>query len=328
MKSFPMNFHWYLIIFLSLFIITGCQSSNLSHPNQKILNTEVVESKPTGTSIKTPTQKPTQAPSPSPPVQVNKDILYVEPLQSNVSEQRLDVYAPNGEGPWPVIVFLHGLSQTKERFIEESLWIAEQGIVVYTINWPNWNSAIAIQENGRGFRETYEVLSCAVRYAKATAANFGGNPSKIILVGYSAGARYGSWFALSGDTNVTKWEEISATRGGPNSQVSCLVDGYSPNVDAFVGIGGHYAFIENLKDKDVDLYNVVSPFAQIGERPELSVRLLHGDEDDFPISFSAKLNDVLETSGYDTELIIFDGGHVVSLDPTIKVIFDLAGIKQ
>lgn len=324
MKNFHTNFHRLLIIFLSLLIFTGCQYTNLSHPNPKLVNTEIVESNPSSTSIKTPTQRPTQAPTPSPPVLVNKDILYVEPLQDNVSKQWLDIYSPNKQGPYPVIVFLHGLGQTKDSFIEESQWIAEQGFVVYTINWPNWNGTIAAQENGRGFRETYEVLSCAVRYAKATAVNFGGDPSKIILVGYSAGARFGSWFALSGDTIIPKWEEISATRGGPNPQVSCLTDGYSPNVDAFIGIGGHYAFIENLKDKDVDLYNVVSPIAQIGERPELSVRLLHGDKDGrFPISFSVRFHDLLEASGYDTELIIFDGGHVVSLEPTIMAIFDL-----
>jgi predicted esterase len=248
-------------------------------------------------------------------------------LQNNVSEQRLDIYAPHEGDSWPVVVFLHGSGQTKEHFFEKSQIIAEQGFVIYTITWPNWNASIAAQENGRGFREIYEVLSCAVRYAKATAADHGGDPSKVILVGYSAGARFGSWFALAGDTLIPKWEELFANRGGPPAQVSCLVGDGSSNVDAFVGIGGHYAFIENMKDKDVELYNVISPFAQVGERPDLSVRLLHGDKDNFPTSYSARLHDLLEGAGYDTELIVFDGGHIVPLDVTINTIMALTGVE-
>lgn len=248
-------------------------------------------------------------------------------MQNNVSEQRLDVYAPHEAGPWPVVVFLHGMNATKERHVESSQIIAEQGAVVFTITWPTMKESLAAQENGRGFREIYEVMSCAVRYAKATAADHGGDPSKVIVVGFSAGARFGSWFALSGDTLLPKWEEFSTIRGGPPSQISCLADEFSADVDAFVGIGGFYAFIENLKDKDVELYNVVSPFAQIGERPDLSVRLLHGEKDELPILYSARLHDLLEAAGYDTELILYDGAHNVPIDPTIKTILELTGVE-
>lgn len=190
--------------------------------------------------------------NPTSPVQITRDIIYAEPLQNQVSEQRLDIYAPFEAGPWPVVVFLHG-SGRKQNQVEFSQTLAESGVVVFTIDWPAWNASRAAREDGKGFREMYEVMSCAIRFAKATAADRGGDPSKVILVGFSGGARYGSWFALSDDNLLPMWEEFSALRGGPPPQVSCLVDGFSADVSAFVGIGGHYSFIENLKDKDIEL---------------------------------------------------------------------------
>lgn len=262
--------------------------------------------------------------TPTPPIQITRDIIYAEPLQNQVSEQRLDIYAPIEAGPWPVVVFLHG-SGRKESQVEFSQMLAESGVVVFNIDWPTWNASRAAQEDGKGFREMYEVMSCAVRFAKATAADHGGDSPKVILVGFSGGARYGSWFALSGDDLLPMWEDFSTIRGGPPPQVSCLVDEYSADVSAFVGIGGHYAFIENLKDKDVELYNVVSPLAQIGRRPDLTVRVLHGEKDqNYPTDFSARFNDFLESAGYDTALILYDGAHQVPVDLTIRVITELA----
>lgn len=262
--------------------------------------------------------------TPTPPIQITRDIIYAEPLQNQVSEQGLDIYAPLEAGPWPVVVFLHG-SGRKESQIEFSQMLAESGVVVFTIDWPTWNASRAAQEDGKGFREMYEVMSCAIRFAKATAADHGGDPSKVILVGFSGGARYGSWFALSDDNLDPMWDEFSALRGGPHPQVSCVVDGFSADVIAFVGIGGHYSYIENLKDSDIELYTIVSPLAQIGKRPDLTVRVLHGEKDqNYPTSFSARLNDLLDAAGYDTALILFDGAHQVPVDLTIRIVTELA----
>jgi len=42
------------------------------------------------------------------PVDISKDVVYTKPLQPDVSEQKLDVYAPAEPGAWPVVVFAHG----------------------------------------------------------------------------------------------------------------------------------------------------------------------------------------------------------------------------
>lgn len=69
----------------------------------------------------------------------------------------------------------------------------------------------------------------------------------------------------------------------------------------------------------------MSPLAQIGKRPDLTVRVLHGEKDqNYPTDFSAKFNVLLEAAGYNTALILFDGGHQVPVDITIRVVAELA----
>lgn len=206
--------------------------------------------------------------------------------------------------------------------MEEVQAIAEQGFVVFNVSWPS-----AVMENSRGYRQISEVLSCAVRYARATAADYGGDPSQIILVGHSFGARMGSWFALAGGDNLdSMWEQYAADHGEPDPQVACVEDGGSANVDAFIGIAGHFPHLESLQEKDEDLWEIVSMFAHLRQRPELRVRLLHGEQDTRqPFENSIRFTDILIQAGYDTKVTLFEGAHIVPIPLTYEVILELAG---
>jgi dienelactone hydrolase len=265
-------------------------------------------------------------PTSTPPVQITRDILYATPLDVDVSEQKLDVYAPYEVGSWPVVVFLHGFDGLKEGHVRESQAIAEQGVVVFTANWPTPLMDVAGLENGKGFREMAEVLSCAVRFARANAADYGGDPSQVILIGFSYGAGLGAWMALAEENLDDMWDDFAAQRGGPEPQVACTIDGGSASVDAFIGIGGGYRIPKSLQDRDVDLWEFVSPISYIEQRLELPVRLLHGEQDTLVNSrHSTDFNDVLMEAGYDTQLILYDGEHHVPAVLTAEAVLELAG---
>jgi len=232
---------------------------------------------------------------------------------------------PHEAGAWPVLVFMHGGIGTKDNMIDISQELAEQGLVVFTINWPPSGLSAAYQENGRKIRETYEVLSCAVSFASSTAAEYGGDPSQVIVVGFSWGADYGSWFALSGENLESEWDQFSVSRGGPPPQIDCEKKGFSGAADAFIGIGGTYTYAKNLREKDEEIWNLFSPMAQIGKNPNLSVRFLHGEKDDFGPVQPARFNDLLVEAGYDSKLILFDGGHEVPIDHIVELISELFG---
>lgn len=274
-----------------------------------------------------PTPTP-EAPTPTTAsnVEVFRDLVYVEPLQPDVEAQELDVYKPARPGAWPVVVFLNALGGAKEGYAKVSSAVAERGAVVFTPNWPTILGEMAAKEDGEGFREMYEVLACAIRFARTHATDFGGDPSHLTLVGQSYGAFIGSWVALAGDNLDQLWGEFAAARGGPPPQVECIASEGSFEVDAFVGIAGRYR-VYGLEESDPELWNLVAPFAHVGRGPMLPVRLLHGERDStVPPEMSVQMNDLLAGAHYDTRLILFDGTHpTIPIDLTADVIMDLPG---
>ncbi|MCP4540899.1 MAG: hypothetical protein GY832_27505 [Chloroflexi bacterium] len=266
------------------------------------------------------------APTMTPSVKVSSDVAYVTSLQPDVSEQRLDVYTPNEAGDWPVVVFLHGYDGNKEYYATLSQAIAEQGAVVFTAAWPTWIADMAARDNGKGFREMSEVLSCAIRFARATASDYGGDSSQVTLVGHSSGADTGAWVALAGDNLDRSWEEFTSNRGGPPAQVECVVNKGSTRVDAFVGIAGGYDdFAGPLQKRDAELWQIAAPYAHLGQNLDLRVRLIHGERDPHVMpEHAVQFNDALAEAGYDTSLILWDGKHRVPTELTIAEVIKVA----
>lgn len=102
--------------------------------------------------------------------------------------QRLDVYAPEGSGPWPILVFVHGGGFLKgdkgsaERWPNASVgrMAAEQGFLGVVINYrlaPDnvWPAGA-------------EDVAATVEWLKANASAYQGDPERIVLMGTSAGA--------------------------------------------------------------------------------------------------------------------------------------------
>jgi len=245
-------------------------------------------------------------------VEVTKDIAYTRPLRPDMPVQKLDVYAPTEPGPWPVVVILHGAAETKLTLADLSQEIAEQGAVVFTPDWPVGSPLVLTMNDGEGFREGSEDLTCAARFARATATDYGGDPARVTLVGYSAGGGAGAGVTLAGDDLDRLWEEFASIRGGPPPQVDCLVSGVSALSDAFVGLAGGYDFADFLKEEDRELWEIVSPYALIGGNPNLRVRLIHGDRDVFvPVEVTVEFHEALEEAGYDATLTVVDAGHAI-----------------
>jgi len=264
-----------------------------------------------------PTAKPAPAASPSHTAEaatltteITSNIHYADVDERGTN---LDVYIPSEPGPWPVVVVVHGGEQSRSYYAPLAESIASQGAVVYNIDaWFTFP-----------FRSGIERIACAVRFARATAANYGGDPGWITLMGSSAGAATGAVVALAGD----------------DFEGDCVVSDGSALPDALVAFEGPYDYATTvyrppapdhtiLKDEDPELWEAINPYSHIGRNLDLKVRLVHGDDLDVtwyetPPQVSIEFHQALADAGYDVELIVVEGAHHTDLTSTYSDAFAL-----
>lgn len=172
--------------------------------------------------------------------------------------QQLDVYRPRGgAGPYPVVVFFYGgnwSSGSRSGYGYVGRALAARGIVAVV---PDYRLAPAHR-----YPAFVEDGAAAVRWAKAHAAQFGGDPQRIVLAGHSAGAYIAAALAVD-----EKW--LGADRAA---------------VKGLVGIAGPYDFAREDSPATIKAFGVgraaedISPiaFAGAGDPPAL---LLTGAKD-------------------------------------------------
>jgi acetyl esterase/lipase len=96
----------------------------------------------------------------------------------------LDVLAPTAASGLPTMVLVMGgpAPFVERRYMEDlAAALASEGAVVYLIGYRS-------SATGNPNDDTTNDVRCAIRYARATAANYGGDPQQITLVGHSFGS--------------------------------------------------------------------------------------------------------------------------------------------
>jgi acetyl esterase/lipase len=114
----------------------------------------------------------------SPRILATRDVAFGPGLRD-----RLDVYRPRAGGLRPVVVFFYGGgwedgSRKQYRFVGQSL--AAEGYLVIV---PDYRLYPEVR-----YPDFLKDCARAVRWAKDHAADYGGDPSRLFLMGHSAGA--------------------------------------------------------------------------------------------------------------------------------------------
>jgi acetyl esterase/lipase len=108
---------------------------------------------------------------------------------------RLDASVPPGEGPFPIAILIHGggwgSGDKAHDFGAFSKPLTDAGFTWFSINY-----RLAPQHR---WPACFEDVQAAIRWVKAHAATYKGDPQRIALIGYSAGGQLAALAAIRAD---------------------------------------------------------------------------------------------------------------------------------
>jgi acetyl esterase len=209
----------------------------------------------------------------------------------------LDAYVPEGAGPFPAVIVVHGGGFTrgdKQTFVKPLFEpLSRGGFAWFTINYrlaPAYRFPAAVED-----------VESAVEYVKTHAKQYKADSNRIALVGESAGGHLVSF---------------AGTRKKPNARVAAVVSFYGPHdlasrarsqriltdsIKAFLGLS-------ELNDESFELLRKASPITRVFKDmpPYL---LIHGTKDDLvPYDQSVLMCEKMKQAGARCEIFTVEGG--------------------
>lgn len=231
---------------------------------------------------------------------VERDVVYSEPGGEKL---RMDIYRPEGEGPHPAVLLVHGggwLGGSKAGHQGTGEWLARNGYVACSIDYrlaPQYPYPAALDDCQR-----------AVRWVRAHAREYGINPKRVGALGDSAG---GHLVALIGvrDTRDNSDRELARFSSRPDAVV--------PYYGAFELVRmwkiemAHKpltAWLGGPPEGYEKVYRAASPTEGI-TRKAPPFLILHGNKDTVnPEEQSHLLHEALRRHGVESTLVIIEGG--------------------
>lgn len=220
----------------------------------------------------------------------------------------LDASVPEGDGPFPVAILVHGGGWSggdkanvgsEGKGADISAWFAPLTAAKFT--WLSINYRLAPAHR---WPACFEDVQTAIRWVKAHAAEFKGDPTRIVLFGHSAGGHLAT---------------LAGVLGAGDTRVQAVV-GYAPVTDFEFELparGGLSTSLQNLhnqpKEVTPESLAILRETATINHvKPGLPpFLLLHGDADKtVPYQTSLNFQEKLRANGVVCDLITIPGaGH-------------------
>jgi acetyl esterase/lipase len=242
-----------------------------------------------------------------------EDRLDIEYGHASGESLRLDAHIPDGTGSFPVVMMIHGGGWTSGDKHKDITVVLEPLTKSGEFTWFTINYRMAPTNH---WPACYEDVQAAIRWVKAHASEYKGDPQRVALMGYSAGGQLAC---------------LAAVQAKDDTRVQAVV-GFSPPTDMVADTerrGGLSKSLQALFGKEtVDdptkvLLKEMSPidFVKPGLPPFLFIQ---GDSDktvphDQTLAFMAKLkengvtNDIITIKGAPHRITEWD-----KFDPSYK----------
>lgn len=234
-----------------------------------------------------------------------------------------DLWLPEGEGPHPVVVLVHG-GFWRTGF-DLSLMDALAADVVAR-GWVAWNIEYRrVGEEGGGWPGTFADVAAAVDHLAGVADGEGPDADgsvdavpldldRVAVAGHSAGGHLAAW------TSVRAGLPEGAPGAGPVVSPVAVVSqagvvDLRRAADDDLGGGATGGLMGASSDDEPERYGIGSPIERVPTG--VPVRCVHGRVDDIvPIDQSERYVTAATEAGDDAVLAPFDGDHFPVLDPT------------
>jgi acetyl esterase/lipase len=141
-------------------------------------------------------------------VEVHKDIAYRTDAEADKTRHKLDVYVPKGKKDFPVLFFVHGGAWqlgSKETFADPAKQFAEHGIGVVC---PNYRLSPKVQHPAH-----VEDVAKAFAWAVDGVGKYGGDATKIVIGGHSAGGHLAALLATNEAYLKAEKKKLTDVRG-------------------------------------------------------------------------------------------------------------------
>ncbi len=219
---------------------------------------------------------PSPTPAPRLSVVTTDDLAYESSASPILVPGTLDVYAPAEAGPWPVVVMFHGAPgddpvTDRNGLAAHARLVAALGFVVFNASW---GQAPEGSVSGLTFDGTLAVNSqgaCAVEFARAHAAEYGGDPATMIVFGHSGGAN-------------TAAQVVFAR---PQPSAGCLGGSTLGDIDALVTWEGNWLLsvvhpvlmdLDGVLAADPRIMDALTPWAYLAGHTDQNVVMLVSED--------------------------------------------------
>lgn len=194
---------------------------------------------------------------------VTRDVEYVDKPVSDL--QRLDVYARDGKGCAPVVVWVHGGGWRigdKKRVEDKADFFNGLGYVFVSVNYrlsaPEGDPARPVHPAHA------EDVGAAVAWVEENIKDYGGDGRDIMLLGHSAGGHLVALVGLD-----PKYVEDA---GGDADAIHCVVpndsEGYDIPARVALGVPQLNSLLENAFGTDPEVLQDASPIRHVDDRKQ------------------------------------------------------------
>ena len=214
-----------------------------------------------------------------------------------------DVYVPEGKGPFPAVLVIHGGSWSsgdREQVQSIAERVAERGYVVMNVTYrlvPAYRFPAPVYD-----------LQQAVRWLRAHAAEYQVDAAHIGAFGYSAGAHLAAMLGT-----ISAGDVLDKPYGGKETRIQAVVAGGTPSdLRKFPGGTLVPAFLNTTLQQKPELYALASPITHIS-KDDPPFFLYHGGLDTLvPVDHAEDMKTALDAAGIPAELYILHGREHVT----------------